>query len=104
MTVTDQIKILDDKIILNQAQYDLNREAAKIYALPSKNLLEKNEHLTGEDLGHRPSEFEKTKFEYSPLGMSLSKAFKKDKTKSGAKSDSDFNYDSTHRFYGFYKE
>ena len=27
--------------------------------------------LTGEDLGHKPSEFEKAKFEYSPLGMTL---------------------------------
>ena len=31
MIVTDQIKILD-KIKLNQAQYDLGREAAKISA------------------------------------------------------------------------
>ena len=27
--------------------------------------------MTGEDLGHRPSLLEKTKFEYSPLGMSV---------------------------------
>ena len=33
--------------------------------------------MTGEDLGHRPSVLEKTKFEYSPLGMSLSKSFEK---------------------------
>ena len=33
------------------------------------------EYLTREDLGHKRSIFEKTKFEYSPLGMSLSKAF-----------------------------
>ena len=30
MIVTDQFKILDDKIKLNQAQYDLRREAAKV--------------------------------------------------------------------------
>ena len=29
MTVTDQIKILDDKIKSNQPQYDLGREAAR---------------------------------------------------------------------------
>ena len=29
MTVTDQIKILDIKIKQNEAQYDLDREAAK---------------------------------------------------------------------------
>ena len=47
MTLTDELKILDDKIKANQAQYDLGREAAKISALPSKNLLEKYEYLTG---------------------------------------------------------
>ena len=31
-TLTDEIKILDDKIKVNQAQYDLGREAAKISA------------------------------------------------------------------------
>ena len=36
MTVTDELKILDDKIKGNQAQYDLDREAAKISALSSK--------------------------------------------------------------------
>ena len=41
MTLTDELKILDDKIKANQAQYDLGREAAKISALSSKDLLEK---------------------------------------------------------------
>ena len=59
MTLTDELKILDDKIKTNQAQYDLGREAAKISALPSKNLLEKYEYLTCEDLAHRPSVLEK---------------------------------------------
>ena len=99
-----ELKILDDKIEANQAQYDLGREAAKISALSSKDLLEKYEYLTGEDLGHRPSVLEKTKFEYSPLGMSLSKSFKKDNVKNIANRESDFNYDSKHSFYRFYKE
>ena len=103
MILTDELKILDNKIKANQAQYDLGREAGKISALSSKNLLEKYEYLTGEDLGHRPSVLEKAKFEYSPLGMSSSKAFEKDKAKSGAKSKSDFNYDSIHKVYEFYK-
>ena len=77
MTLTDELKILDDKIKANQAQYDLGREAAKISALSSKDLLEKYEYLTGEDLGHRPSVLEKTKFEYSPLGAVLSDNVKK---------------------------
>ena len=41
MTLTDEHKILDNKIKANQAQYDLCREAAKISALSSKDLLEK---------------------------------------------------------------
>ena len=77
MTLTDELKILDDKIKANQAQYDLRREAAKISALSSKDLLEKYEYLTGEDLGHRPKVLAENKFEYSPLGMSLSKSLKK---------------------------
>ena len=59
--------------------------------------------MTSEDLGHRPSMLEKTKFEYFPLGMSLSKSFKKGIVKNIAKSESDFNYDSNYKFYKFYK-
>ena len=103
MTVTDKIKIIDSKIKANQAQYNLGREAAKISALSSKDLLEKYEYLTGEDLGHRPSVLEKTKSEYSPLGMSLSKSFQKNEVKNIAKSENDFSYDSNHKFYEFYK-
>ena len=51
MTLTDELKILDDKIKSNQVQYDLSREAAKISALSSKDLLEKYEYLTCEDYG-----------------------------------------------------
>ena len=75
MTLTEELKILDDKIKANQAQYDLSREAAKIFALSSKDLLEKYEYLTGEDLGQRPSALEKTKVEYCPMDISLSKSF-----------------------------
>ena len=103
MTSTDELKILDEKIKANQAQYDLGREAAKTSSLSSKDLWEKYEYLTGEDLGHRPSVLEKTKFEYSPLGMSLSKSFK-DNVKNIANKESDFNYDSKHSFCRFYKE
>ena len=65
--------------------------------------MKKYEYLTGEYLGHRPSVLEKTKFEYSPLGMSLSKSFK-DNVKNIANKESDFNYDSKHSFCRFYKE
>ena len=66
MTVTDQIKILDRKIMQNEAQDDLDRKAAKTSALFSNNS-EKYEYLTGEDLGFKPSTVEQAKFEYSPL-------------------------------------
>ena len=75
MALTDDLKILYDTIKANQAQRDLGREALKISALSSKDILEKHKYLTGEDLGHRPSVLEKIKFEYFPLGMSLSKSF-----------------------------
>ena len=48
MTVTDQIKILDRKTKQNEAQYDLDRKAAKISASSSRNF-DKYEYLTGED-------------------------------------------------------
>ena len=104
MTLTDELKILDDKTKVNQDQYDLGREAAKIFALSSKDLLEKYKYLTGEDLGHRPSVLEKTKFEYSQLGMSLSKSFKKDIVKNIANRENNFNYDGKYKFCRVYKQ
>ena len=38
MTITDHIKMLNRKIMKNEAQYDLDRKAAKITALSSNNL------------------------------------------------------------------
>ena len=67
MTLTEQVKNLDDKIKANKAQYDLDREAGKISALSSGEL-EKYEYLTGEDLGYKPDIIQKAKFEYLPLG------------------------------------
>ena len=80
MTVTDQIKILDRKIMQNKAQYDLDRKAAKISPLSSNNL-GKYEYLTGEDLGLKPSSVELAKFEYSPLGKVFTKGLDEDKDK-----------------------
>ena len=82
MTITDQIKILNRKIMQNEAQYDLDRKAAKISALSSNNL-DKYEYLTGEDLGLKPSTVEQTKFEYSPLGKIFNKGLDKDDKKEG---------------------
>ena len=41
MTLTDQLKIIDNKIKANQAQYDLDRLAAIIFAKSSEDLLGK---------------------------------------------------------------
>ena len=82
MTVTDQIKILDKKIKQNEAQYDLDREAAKISALSSNNL-DKYKYLTGEDLGLKPSTVEQAKFEYSPLGEIFNKGLSEEDRKEG---------------------
>ena len=72
MTLIEQVKILDDKIKANKAQYDLDREAAKIYALQSGEL-EKYEYLTGEDLGHKPNVIEKKNLNIFHLVRSLIK-------------------------------
>ena len=80
MTVTDQLKIIDNKIKANQAQYDLERLAAKISALSSGEL-RKHEYLTGEDLGYQQSVIEQRKFEYSPFGKVLTKGLDKDDQK-----------------------
>ena len=78
MALTDEIKVLDDKIKANQAQYNLGRKAAKISPLSFKFLLEKYQYLTGEDLGQRPSMLKKTNFEYSPLSAVLVNNIKKE--------------------------
>ena len=38
MTLTEQVKIIDDKIKVNKAQYDLDRETSKICALSTGEL------------------------------------------------------------------
>ena len=66
----------------NEAQYDLDRKAAKISALSSNNL-DKYEYLTGEDLGLKPSTVEQAKFEYSPLGKIFNKGLSEEDKKEG---------------------
>ena len=70
MTRKDQIKILDDKIKSNNAQYDLDRMNAEISAYFSGDL-PKYEYLTKKDLGYKPDAVEKVKFEYSLIGKVL---------------------------------
>ena len=102
MTLTEQIKILDDKIEANKAQYDLDREANKISALSSGEL-EKYEHLTGEDLGYKPRVLEKVKFQYFPLGEALmnNAKTKTDKIVNKDKEDKHLVYNQQHIFAKF---
>ena len=130
MAITDQIKILDRKIMQNEAQYDLDRKAAKICSLSSNNL-DQYEYLTGEDLGLKPSAIEQTKFEYSPLLKIFNKGLDKDdkeeelfkrlkniedkneeqlqlfsttiKITTIAKNESDYNCDNKFAFYKIYR-
>ena len=64
----------------NEAQYDLDRKAAKISALSSNNL-DKYGYLTGEDLVLKPTTIEQARFEYSPLGKIFNKGLDKDDKK-----------------------
>ena len=77
MRVADQIKILYRKIKQNEAQYDLDRKAAKVSTPSSKNL-KKYEYLTAKDLGYEPSAPEKEKCEYFPLGKFFNKGLDED--------------------------
>ena len=78
MTINEQIKILDNKIRSNQAQYDLDRQNGKIYGISSGGL-DKYEYLTGEDLEYKPDVVKKATFEYSPLEQACNKGLKNDK-------------------------
>ena len=82
MTVADQIKILDRKINQNEAQYDLDRKAAKISALSSENLA-KYEYFVLEDLNYESSTAEQAKFDYSPLNKFLNKGLEEEDKKQG---------------------
>ena len=70
MTRKEQVKILDDKIEANNAQYNLDRMNAEISAYSSGDL-PKYEYLTKKDLKYKPDAFEQAMFEYSPLGKVL---------------------------------
>ena len=134
MTTTDQIKILDRKIMQIEGQFDLDRKATKISAL-SSNKLDKYEYLTGEDLCLKQSTIKQAKFPNSPLveifNKGLSEGDKKEglfkrlkntedkneeqlkllgnvsnvnKTSSYVKNESDDNYDNNFAFYKFYRD
>ena len=81
MTKRYQIKILNDKIKSNNAQYDINRLNTGISSYSSGEL-DKYEFLTKQDLKYKPDALEQAKFAYSPLGKVFNDGLnKKDKTK-----------------------
>ena len=82
MTRKEQVKILNDKIKANNAQYDLDRMNAEISAYSSGDL-HKYEYLTKKDLGYKPNAFEQAKFEYSPLGKVFTDGLNKSDKKEG---------------------
>ena len=82
MTRKEQVKILDDKIEANKAQYNLDRMNAEISAY-SNGDLPKYEYLTKKDLGYKPDAFEQAKFEYSPLGKVFTDGLDKSDRKEG---------------------
>ena len=130
ITVTDQIKIVDNKIKANQARCDLDRLAAKISVYSSGDL-RKYEYLTVEDLGYKPNVIEQAKLDYSPLGNIFNKGLKEEDKKEGLfkrlkniegkneellntfseankvskapKNESNYNCDSKYAFYEFYR-
>ena len=73
MTRKEQIKILNNKIKTNNAQYNIDRLNAEISAF-SEGTLDKYEFLTCKDLKYKPNALDKAKFEFSALG----KAFNQD--------------------------
>ena len=80
MTLTDKRKIHDDKIKKNHAQYNLDRNAAKISPLSSKEM-DKYEYFSSEDLGFKPRVIEQGKFEYSPSTKVFNKGLEKEDKK-----------------------
>ena len=67
MTRKEQVKILDNKIEANNAQYNLDRMNAEILAYSSGDL-PKYVYLTKKDLGYKPDVFEQANLENSSLG------------------------------------
>ena len=65
---------INNKILQNKAQYNLDRQTAKVSAFSSGNVT-KYEYLTGKDVLIEKDLLEKAttskRFEYSPLGKEL---------------------------------
>ena len=126
ITLIDQLKIIENKVQTNQAQYDLERLEAKISAYSSCDL-RKYEYLTGDDLGCKLTVFGEARCNYSQLDNVFNNGFDKDDQEEGlfkrlenikgkneklltafsaankvsktAKNKNDFNYGSNYAFY-----
>ena len=76
MSISEKIKTINNKIEKSKAQYNLDRETAKISALLSGNV-NKYQFLTGKDILPEKDLLERAtalkKFEYSPLSKELKK-------------------------------
>ena len=74
MSISEKIKTINNKIEQNKAQYNLDRQTAKISALSSGNV-SKYKFLTGKDVSPEKDLLEKAatmkRLEYSPLGKEL---------------------------------
>ena len=74
MSISEKIKATNDKIEQNKAQYVLDRQTAKIFALSSRNV-SKHEFLTDKDVLPQKDLLEKAAalkiFEYLPLCKEL---------------------------------
>ena len=66
MSISEKIKAIEQ----NKAQYNLDRQTAKIFALSSSGNVSKYEFLTGKDV---LPEAALKRFEYSPFGKELKK-------------------------------
>ena len=76
MTKSDRIKIVNDKIKANNAQYDINRLNAEISAF-SEGYLDKYEFLTRKDLKYKPNALDEAKSESSHLGKAFNQGLDK---------------------------
>ena len=74
--ISEKIKATKNKIEQNKAQYNLNRQTAKLSALSSE-FVSKNQFLTAKDVLPEKNSLGKAaatkKIEYSPLGSQLKK-------------------------------
>ena len=111
MSISEKIKVINNKIKQNETQYDLDRQTAKISALSSGNV-SKYEFLTGKDVLPEKELLEKAarmkkKIEYSPLGKELKAETDIAKEQyqgiSFFKSKSNLTYSSKYSFYKYYR-